>query len=137
MSVYGPCQGPLSDDFAQWLYNLNIQFDAKWLILGDFNFMHSLENHNLPGVNVNDIFIPNEIIDHLGLVELPIKGRQYISSNMQTNPRLEQIDWFSPLWLGLQIIPIPWFCLLFVRLLNMSRVWLQLQVLFLKPRFFA
>lgn len=59
----------------QWLYNLDIHFDDNWLLLGDFNFMRSLENHNLPGGNVNDIFLFNEIIGHLGLVELPIKGR--------------------------------------------------------------
>ena len=56
--------------------------------------MRSLENRNLPGGNVNDIFLFNEIIGHLGLVELPIKGRQYTWSNMQTSPLLEQIDWF-------------------------------------------
>ena len=72
---YGPCQSPARDDFAQWLYNLNIQFDEKWLLLSGFNFMRSLENSNLPGGNVNDIFLFNEIIGHLGLVELPIKGR--------------------------------------------------------------
>ena len=75
VSVYGPCQNPARDEFAQWLYNLNIQYDEKWLLLGDFNFMRPLENRNLPGGNVNDIFLFNEIIGHLGLVELPIKGR--------------------------------------------------------------
>ena len=52
VSVYGPCQNPAHDDFAQWLYNLNIPYDEKWLLLGDFNFMRSLENRNLPGGNV-------------------------------------------------------------------------------------
>ena len=56
--------------------------------------MRSLENRNLPGGNVNDIFLFNEIIGHLGLVELPIKGRQFTWSNMQSQPLLEQIDWF-------------------------------------------
>ena len=56
MTVYGPCQSPARDEFVQWLYNLDINCDDKWLLLGDFNFMRSLENHNLPGGNVNDIF---------------------------------------------------------------------------------
>ena len=94
VSVYGPCQGPARDEFVQWLYNLDIRFGQNWLLLGDFNFMRSLENRNLPGGDVNDIFLFNEIIGHLGLVELPIKGRQYTWSNMQTSPLLEQIDWF-------------------------------------------
>uniref|UniRef100_A0A453BG26 Uncharacterized protein n=2 Tax=Aegilops tauschii subsp. strangulata TaxID=200361 RepID=A0A453BG26_AEGTS len=36
----------------------------------------------------------NEIIGHLGLLELPIKGRSYTWSNMQDTPLLEQLDWF-------------------------------------------
>ena len=53
-----------------------------------------MENRNLPGGNVSDIFLFNEVIGHLGLVELPIKGRQFTWSNTQTEPLLEQIDWF-------------------------------------------
>ena len=46
------------------------------------------------------MFIFNEIIGHLGIEELPIKGRQYTWSNMQDPPLLEQLDWFfvSPSW---------------------------------------
>ena len=66
----------------------------NWLVVGDFNFMRSLENRNLPRGDLNDIFIFNEIIAHLGLLELPLKGRSYTWSNMQDNPLLEQLDWF-------------------------------------------
>jgi hypothetical protein len=36
----------------------------------------------------------------LGLIELPLKGRSFTWSNMQTDPLLEQLDWFftSPNW---------------------------------------
>lgn len=39
--------------------------------------------------------------EHLGLLELPIKGRSYTWSNMQENPLLEQLDWFftSTTWI--------------------------------------
>jgi hypothetical protein len=42
----------------------------------------------------------NELISHLGLLELPLKGRSYIWSNMQQNPLLVQLDWFfsTPNW---------------------------------------
>ena len=40
------------------------------------------------------MFIFNEIIGHLGLLELPLKGRRYTWSNMQDSPLLEQLDWF-------------------------------------------
>ena len=94
VSVYGPCQGEARDNFVAWLYNLNIPIDDNWLIIGDFNFMRSSENRNLPGGDVNDIFIFNEIIGHLGLLELPLKGRSYTWSNMHDSPLLEQLDWF-------------------------------------------
>ena len=66
----------------------------NWLLVGDFNFMRSTENRNRPGANMNDIFIFNEIISFLGLVELPLKGRAFTWSNMQDQPLLEQLDWF-------------------------------------------
>ena len=49
VSFYGTCQGPLRDDFANWLYNLTIPDDQNWLLLGDFNFIRSLDNRNRPG----------------------------------------------------------------------------------------
>ncbi|XP_073368071.1 uncharacterized protein [Aegilops tauschii subsp. strangulata] len=53
-----------------------------------------MDNRNLPGGDLNDMFIFNEIIGHLGLLELPIKGRSYTWSNMQDDAVLEQLDWF-------------------------------------------
>jgi hypothetical protein len=40
------------------------------------------------------MFLFNEIIGHLGLLELPLKERRYTWSNKQNNPLLEQLDWF-------------------------------------------
>ena len=90
MNVYGPCGQQRIDIFVQWLCNLHIPFDANWLLLGDFNFMRSVDKRNMMGGDINDMFIFNEIIRHLGLLELPIKGRSYTWSNMQDNPLLEQ-----------------------------------------------
>jgi hypothetical protein len=42
---------------------------------------------------MNDIMIFNEIISNLGLLEIPLKGRKFTWSNMQSVPLLEQIDW--------------------------------------------
>ena len=50
VSIYGPCQGSARDDFVEWLYNLDIQVEENWLLLGDFNFMRSIENRNQPVV---------------------------------------------------------------------------------------
>jgi hypothetical protein len=38
------------------------------------------------------MFLFNEIIGHLGLHELPLKGTRFTWSNMQAQPLLEQLD---------------------------------------------
>lgn len=93
-TVYGPCDGQPRDDFVNWLYNLQILSNANWLVLGDFNFIRSTENRNRAGGNINDIMIFNDVVGHLGLIELPLKGRSFTWSNMQEVPLLEQLDWF-------------------------------------------
>jgi hypothetical protein len=40
------------------------------------------------------MFLFNEIIGHVGLLELPLKGMRYTWSNIQNNPLSEQLDWF-------------------------------------------
>jgi hypothetical protein len=39
--------------------------------------------------NMNDIMIFNEIISNLGLIEIPLKGRNFTCSNMHSDPLLE------------------------------------------------
>lgn len=92
--VYGPCRQPTRNQFVNCLHNLDIGDDDLWLLIGDFNFYRSDENRNRPGGNFNDTIVFNNIISHLGLIELPIKGRSYTWSNMQNSPLLEQVDWF-------------------------------------------
>ena len=77
--------------YIAWILKMMI-FD--WLLIGDFNFYRSAENINRPGGNFNDSVIFNNIINHLGLIELPIKGQSYTWSNMQDTSLLEQVDWF-------------------------------------------
>jgi len=86
VAVYGPCRQPTRDIFANWLYNLSIEDEELWLLMGDFNFYRSSENRNRPGGNFNDSVIFSSIISHLGLIELPIKVRPYTWSNMQSSP---------------------------------------------------
>ena len=66
----------------------------NWLLMGDFNFIRSEENRNKPGEDINDILLFNDIIGHLGLLELPVKGRAFTWSNMQNQPLLVQLDSF-------------------------------------------
>jgi hypothetical protein len=84
--IYGPCQGEERDIFVPWLYNLPIPSVENWILIGDFNFIRSQENQNKDGGNINDMFLFNEVIGHLGLLKLPMKGRSYTWSNMQRVP---------------------------------------------------
>jgi hypothetical protein len=93
--MYGPCRQPARDSFVSWLYNLNIDDDELSLLVGDFNFYRYAENRNRHGGNFNDCLVFNNTISHLGLVEIPVKGRSYTWCNMQASPLLEQIDCFS------------------------------------------
>jgi hypothetical protein len=99
-NVYGPCDDPARTAFINWFKAHEIPNSINWIFLGDFNFYRSLNNRNRLGGNLADTLLFNEAIGHLGLIELPLKGRAYTWSNMQSDPLLEQLDWFftSPNW---------------------------------------
>lgn len=111
-AVYGPCSEPARSEFLSWFRGHSVDDDDKWLFIGDFNFYRSLENRNRPGGNFHDTILFNDAIGHLGLIELPIKGRAFTWSNMQQNPLLEQLDWFftSVGWTGaypmIEVVPL-------------------------------
>jgi hypothetical protein len=77
VAVYGPCQGVERDNFVSWFYNLQILIDHNWLVIGDYNIILSEENRNKPPGDINDMFLFNEVIGHLGLLELQLKGRKF------------------------------------------------------------
>jgi hypothetical protein len=72
-----------------------MQIDTKegCMLIRDFNFYRSPQDRNRGGGGYNDMEIFNSIISHHGLMEIPLKGRNYTWSNMQENPLLEQLDW--------------------------------------------
>jgi hypothetical protein len=133
--VYGPCHGVLRDQFVSWLYNLAIPCSDNWILLGDFNFIRSQDNRNKPGGDMNEMFLFNDIIGHLGLLELPLKARRYTWSNMQREPLLEQLDWFftSQHWISdypnTMVLPLE------KRDLIMYLVWSILTLLYPRQRY--
>jgi hypothetical protein len=92
-NVYGPCEVVAKAEFTTWLYNYDASTNDLWMVVGDFNLMRCPENKNRPGGNTNDMLLFNDIIQHLDLVEVPLKGRAFTWSNMQVNCLLEKIDW--------------------------------------------
>lgn len=73
-SIYGPCRGHERVYFVDWLKSFQIQHDEAWIFLGDFNFYRYVENRNKPGADMNNIFIFNNIISSLRLIENLLKG---------------------------------------------------------------
>jgi hypothetical protein len=70
-TIYGPCHGEWRDQFVHWLYDLQIDLEEDWMILGDFNFYGAPEDRNRCGGNYSDMDIFNSIISQLGLIEIP------------------------------------------------------------------
>jgi hypothetical protein len=93
-NIYGSCVELDRSIFVDWSRNCDVNDSINWLFLGDFNFYRSVANRNRPGGKIADTLIFNDAIGHLGLIELPIKGRAFTWSNMQSDPLLEQLDWF-------------------------------------------
>lgn len=91
--VYGPCTAEGKLLFLDWLKQIQMPAGVDWILLGDFNLMRSEENRNRVGANHNEILLFNEAISELGLNEIPLQGRKYTWSNMQTPPLLEKLDW--------------------------------------------
>jgi hypothetical protein len=77
-TIYGSCHGERRDQFVQWLYDLQMDPEEDWMIIGDFNFYRTPINRNRGGGNYNDMEIFNSITSQLGLMEIPLKVRNYI-----------------------------------------------------------
>jgi endonuclease/exonuclease/phosphatase family metal-dependent hydrolase len=60
--------------------------------VGDFNLYRSPENRNRVGADINDMFLFNGTISHLGLSEISLQGKKFTWSNMQQPPLLEKLD---------------------------------------------
>ena len=89
-NIYGPCNTKEKLEFIDWFTNIQMADDVDWIVMGAFNFIRSPEDRNIPSGDVNQMLLLNEAISNLGLMELPLKGRQFSWSNMQDNPLLEK-----------------------------------------------
>ena len=86
MNVYGPCTLEGKIDFTSWLKNVDMTPDEDWIILGDFNLYRYPKNRNRDGADINDMFLFNSTISHMGISDIPLQGKKYAWSNMQNPP---------------------------------------------------
>lgn len=87
-------------DFINWFKNIHMPDSVNWLLVGDFNLYRSPADRNKPRGDHVEMYIFNEPISALGLVELPLMGRRFTWSNKQLSPLLERLDGFftSAIW---------------------------------------
>jgi len=99
-NIYAPCTYDVKCAFLDWFKGIEMPDDINWIVLGDFNLIHSPEDRNRPGADVVEILLFNEVISELNLIEIPLHGKKFTWSNKQSPPLLERLDWFfiSPSW---------------------------------------
>jgi hypothetical protein len=67
----------------------------NWMIVGDFSLCRSPQDRNKLGGDINYMYLFNDAISALCLVELALKGIRFTWTNKQRSPLLERLDWFS------------------------------------------
>jgi len=55
--------------------------EVSWLIVGDFNLIRRPEDRNREGGDIQEMFLFNEAISSLGLIEIPLRGRRFTWTN--------------------------------------------------------
>lgn len=82
-AIYAPCTAEGKRAFIHWFREIQVPLDLDWLIVGDFNLIRKPQDRNRDGADAEEMFIFNEAISKLGVIELPLHGRQYTWTNKQ------------------------------------------------------
>lgn len=93
-AIYAPCTHEGKRQHLEWFQAIQMPEEISWLIMGDFNLIRRPEDRNKEGGDPQEMFLFNEAISNLGLVEIPLQGRRFTWTNKQTEPLLERLDWF-------------------------------------------
>lgn len=71
-NVYGPCTPERKLEFLRLFKEITMPDEIKWLIVGDFNLLHSPSNRNKPVGNIQEMLKFNEAISKLRISEIPL-----------------------------------------------------------------
>jgi hypothetical protein len=93
-NVYAPCTPQGKREFIHWFKNIQMPDIIDWFTVGYSNLYRSPEDRNRDGADHAEMYLFNEAISALGLIELPLKGKRFTWSNKQHPPLLERLDWF-------------------------------------------
>nr|CAD1842746.1 unnamed protein product [Ananas comosus var. bracteatus] len=91
-NVYGPMAANLKINFFIELHSISASSTGAWVMLGDFNVLLSVQDKNRPTANINDILNFREVVQEIGLVDLPIVNKSFTRSNGRDVPTLERLD---------------------------------------------
>nr|CAD1844395.1 unnamed protein product [Ananas comosus var. bracteatus] len=105
-NVYGPTHDDLKPVFFLELRSIRDRSCGLWAAIGDFNVLLSLEDKNGVPTHISDILNFREVINDIGLIDVPLQNRSYTWSNGRIIPTLERLDralispdWFESFWL--------------------------------------
>ncbi|XP_020405790.1 uncharacterized protein [Zea mays] len=88
--------GPQGDDgkilFLQELRDVRTACAGPWLVAGDFNLIYKTSDKNNSNFNRAMMGRFRDLINDLGLKEIPLLGRKFTWSNQQDNPVLVKLD---------------------------------------------
>jgi hypothetical protein len=73
-NIYAPCTSQGKREFLSWFKQIQMPDHVDWLLVGDFS-LYRTADRNREGVDHAEIYLFNEAISALGLIELPLKGK--------------------------------------------------------------
>lgn len=93
-NVYVRCTSVGKREFIDWFKNIQMPDDVALLIVGDFKLYRCPTVCIKPGGDHAKMYMFNEDISALGLVEVPLKWHHFTWTNKQLSPLLETLDLF-------------------------------------------
>ncbi len=91
-NIYGPTGATHKEAFLQELRALGARVTGVWALMGDFNILLSLRDKNGPPSHVADMLAFRNVINDLGLFDLPIHNQAFTWTNGRPSPTLERLD---------------------------------------------
>jgi len=91
-NVYAPTNREDKASFFSELASMADSISSPWMVLGDFNLTRFPDDKNTDSFNISDANHFNELINTLGLIEIPLVDRAYTWSNRRDDPTLVRLD---------------------------------------------
>jgi hypothetical protein len=91
-NVYAPTDRAEKPSFLSELSSVAKTVTGAWMLLGDFNLTRVPSDKNTTNFNSTDANNFNDLINTLGLIEIPLVDRAYTWSNRRDDPTLVRLD---------------------------------------------